>query len=423
VAPPPVTHSTASFVGLAGTIVMIVLVGVIFLIGRRSPAQASRDAAHVFPDRNPALVLGDNVRDRGVTPPPVIRSAARFAGVAGAIVMIALIGAISLTGHWPTGAIVSPNPEVRRILIEPADQVARIQISAGEKDFVFQRRPEGGWLVNGAETEKAVSSHIDTALHLLNVASPPRVLQPGEYSAQQVADFGLDPPHLLISVVTNTGKISSVTFGEATPGQNAQYARVIGQPQLWLLPRYVGVEWELAIDMAQRLLPASTSNTNAPQRSSTLLLPMSMATISTVEVLENGALTRFERDPEGDWFHHVGQHVHGPGGIPSHKADPQLAPLLAGELLALERAAIEAVVAQHPDADTLREFGLEHPPSVLLLYTRDSSRAVARVEFGKATRDGLGQYARVQETDNVVTVPSYTAAHVDKLLQLAGAHS
>ena len=35
-APPPVTYSAASFVGLAGTIVMIVLVGVIFLIGRRS---------------------------------------------------------------------------------------------------------------------------------------------------------------------------------------------------------------------------------------------------------------------------------------------------------------------------------------------------------------------------------------------------
>ena len=58
---------------------------------------------------------------------------------------------------------------------------------------------------------------------------------------------------------------------------------------------------------------------------------MSMATISTVEILENGALTRFERDPEGDWFHHVGQHVHAPGGF-VHKADPQLAPLLAAEL-------------------------------------------------------------------------------------------
>ena len=213
---------------------------------------------------------------------------------------------------------------------------------------------------------------------MLNVSSPPRVLKPGEYSAVQVADFGLDPPHLLVSVVAKTGKTSSVTFGEATPGQNAQYVRVIGQPELYLLSRYVGVEWELAVDMAQRLLPAGLSDTNATQRPSTLLLPMSMATISTVEILENGALTRFERDPEGDWFHHVGQHVHAPGGF-VHKADPQLAPLLAAEFTALERASIEAVVTQHPDPDVLREFGLEHPPSIVLLYTaRFVSRRSAR---------------------------------------------
>jgi hypothetical protein len=352
----------------------------------------------------------------------VTRSLTRFAGVAGAIAMIALIGAISLTGRWPTGAIVLPDPEVRGIVAIPADQVARIQVSTGEKDLVFQHRPEGGWLVNGIETEQAVAAHVDTAFRMLNVSSPPRVLKPGDYSAEQVADFGLDPPHLLVSIIAKTGKASSVAFGEATPAGNAQYVRVIGRPDLYLLSRYVGVEWELAVDMARRLLPADMSDPDAAQRPSTLLLPMSMATIAAVEILENGALTRFERDPEGDWFHHIGQHSHA-AGAPAHKADPQLAPLLAAELTALERATIETVVVQHPDPDALLEFGLEHPPSVILLYTRDSSRAVARVEFGKPTRDGLGRYARVQETDSVVTVPSYAAAHMEKLLQLAGARS
>ena len=349
------------------------------------------------------------------------RSAARFAGVAGAVVMIALIGAISLTGHWPTSGALN-RPEVRGILAVPADQVARIEVSAGEKDFVFRHGSEGEWLVNGAETEKAVSGHIDTALRMLNVSNPTRVLTPGEYSTAQVADFGLDPPRMLVSVVTNTGKTSSITFGEATPAQNAQYVRVIGQPNLYLLSRFVGVEWELAADMAQRLLPGGMSDADATQRPSALLLPVSMATISAVEIVQNSALTRFERDPAGDWFHHVGQHVHKPGGF-VHNADPKLAPLLATELTALERASIEGVVVQHPDPDALGEFGLEHPPLIMLLYTRDSSRPVARIEFGKPTHDGFGRYARVQETDSVVTVPVYAAAHLEKLLQLAGARS
>jgi Domain of unknown function (DUF4340) len=408
------------FVGLAGVIVMIVLIGAILLTDRRSQARASRDASQVLPDRPAAL--GDRVRHRGVTTPSMTRSAARFAGVAGAIAMIALIGAISLTGRWPGGAIVLPAPDVRGILAVPPDQVARVQVSAGEKGLVFLRGSEGRWLVNGVETEKAVSEHVDTALRMLNVSSPPRVLKPGDYSALQVADFGLDPPHLLLFVVAKNGKTSSVTFGEPTPAQNAQYVRVVGQPDLYLMPRYVGVEWELAVDMAQRLSPAGMSDPDPTQRPSILLLPMSMATIAAVEIVENGALTRFERDPEGEWFHHVGQHTHGPGGL-VHKADPQLAPLLAAELTALEGASIESVVTRHPDPDALDEFGLEHPSSVMLLYTRDSSRAVARVEFGKSTRDGLGRYARVQETDNVVTVPSYAVAHLEKLLQLAGVRS
>ncbi len=350
------------------------------------------------------------------------RSATRFAGVAGAIAMIALIGAISLTGRWPTGSIVLPNPEVRGIISMPPDQVARIQVSAGEKNLIFEHGSEGGWLVNGVAIDQAVAAHVDAALRMLNVSSPPRVLKPGDYSAAQVADFGLDPPQLLVSIVAKTGKTSSVTFGEATPARNAQYVRVIGQPDLYLLPRYVGVEWELAADMTRRLLPADLSDTDAAQRSSALLLPASLATIGAVEIVENGALTRFERDPDGDWFHHTGQHSHA-AGAPVHKADPRLAPLLAVELTALESAPIEAVVTEHPDPDTLSELGLEHPPSILLLYTRDSSRAVAHVEFGNPTRDGLGRYARVQETGDVVTVPSYVAVHVEKLLQLAGARS
>jgi len=193
---------------------------------------------------------------------------------------------------------------------------------------------------------------------------------------------------------------------------------VIGQPNLYLLSRYIGVEWQLALDMANRALP----RVDPAAQSRAFLLPVSFAEIWAVEVVENGALTRFERDPAGDWFHHVGQHVHKPGGF-VHKADPKFAPLIAAELAGLERASVESVVARHPGDDTLGEYGLEHPSAIMLLYTRDTSTPVARVEFGKPTPDGFARYARVRETDTVVTVPVYAAAHLDKLLKLAGVQS
>lgn len=345
-------------------------------------------------------------------------AAGRFFAVAAAVLMVALIGGITLTGKWPTGEIVAPHT-AKGILAIPAEQVARAEVSTGEKDMVFQHGPGGSWLVDGTPAQKAIAEHMNDAVRLLNKSTPTRTLDPAEYTAQ-IGEFGLDPPRMLVSLFSADGKAASIAFGEATPGQNAQYVRVIGRSRLYLLPRFVGVEWQLAVDMAQRMMPAGAAG--GASRSSALLLPVSMAEIWAVEIVENGVLTRFERDPAGDWFHHTGHHVHKPGGF-VHKADPKFAPLIAAELTALEGASIETVVARHPDEDTLGQFGLDHPPSIMLLYSRDSSRPVARIEFGKPTQDGFARYARVQETDSVVTVADYASSHLGKLLQLAGVRS
>jgi hypothetical protein len=348
------------------------------------------------------------------------RGAATYARIGAAGLMIALMGAILLTGEWPTsGWLVHPG--VKGILDLPSAQVTRVEINAAEKDVVaFEHRASGGWLVDGEETELAIAQHVDSAVRMLNVSNPTRTLKPDEYNATDVATFGLDPPRMVVSVFASDGKANAVAFGEATPAQNAQYVRVIGRPNVYLLPHFVGVEWQVALDMVVRATPSQSLTGEATPRP--LLLPVSMAEIWAVEIVENGVLTRFERDPAGDWFHHFGQHSHGPGGL-VHKADPKVAALIAGELAALERVPVESVLAKQPDQDTLAQFGLEHPSSIVMLYTRDSSDPVAHVAFGQASEDGLDCYARVQETDAVVAIPKQETKHVTKLVQLAGSPS
>jgi hypothetical protein len=197
-------------------------------------------------------------------------------------------------------------------------------------------------------------------------------------------------------------------FGEATPAQNAQYVRIVGRPELYLLPRDVGEEWQLARDMGER--------------GANLLLPVSIAQVWAVEIVGRGTLYRFERDPAGLWFHHVGQHVHTPGGF-VHHADPTLAPLIATELGVLERVPVARIVTRHPDAAALAGAGLEHPSMIVLLYSRDTAGPVARIELGNAAADGLGRYARIQQSDALVIVPDDAAQHLATLLQLAGTPS
>jgi hypothetical protein len=334
----------------------------------------------------------------------------RFANIVGIVVvclMAGLLGLIAVTGRWPVDA-PRTHVEAGGILSLPAEGIARVEFSADEQQSLFSRDPREGWLFNGAPTGSAVASHIDTAARLLTVSAPRRVLAEGEYGPAQLAEYGLDPPRFVLAVAEAGDNTTRLGFGEATPAQNAQYVRIIGRPELYLLPRDVGEEWQLARDMAGR--------------AGRLLLPISIAQVWATEILSGGTLYRFERDTAGLWFHHVGQHVHTPGGL-VHHADPTQAPLIEAELAELDRLPIARIVAPHPDATALVSSGLEHPATVLLLYSRDSAGPVARVELGRCAAEGPDCYARIQQSDTLATVPDDAARHLATLLLLAGTSS
>jgi hypothetical protein len=254
-----------------------------------------------------------------------------------------------------------------------------------------------------------VTNHIDTALRLLTNSAPRRVLSASEYGPHQLAEYDLDPPRFVLALSEPGGDVTRLGFGKATPAQNAQYVRIIGRPEVYLLPRDVGEEWRLARDMAERA-------------AADLLLPVSIAEVWAVEIISGGTLYRFERDPAGLWFHHAGQHVHTPGGF-VHHADPALVPLIEAELGALDRSPVRRIVARRPDAAALTGSGLEHPTAILLLYSRDSAGPVVRIELGSTTSDGSDRYARIQQSNVLAIVPSDVSRHLAKLVQLAGTPS
>lgn len=328
-------------------------------------------------------------------------------GIIAVCLMVGLLGSIAFTGRWPADA-PRTHMEAGGILSLPIERVVRIEFSADGQPAVFSRNPPEGWLFNGTAIAPAVAGHIDAAVRLLTVAAPRRVLAAGEFSTDQLAEYGLDPPRFVLAITDGGGDATRVSFGEMTPAQNAQYVRIGGRPELYLVPRDVGEEWQLARDMAER--------------GAKLLLPVSMAQLSAVEVVTRGAVYRFERDPAGLWFHHIGQHVHLPGGL-VHHANPTMAPLIAAELAALDRIPITRIVARHPDTAELAGAGLDHPVTILLLYSRDTAGPVARIELGNPVADGLDCYARVQQSDALVIAPNDAAQHLTTLLLLAGTPS
>ncbi len=128
--------------------------------------------------------------------------------------------------------------------------VRSIEVLAGGKRWQFARGGDGRWSASAAPSALPpdLGARLDQALGLLRNAGAERVMTPEELGAQPLADFGLDPPRLSITVHAGASTTLSAAFGNANPIGLARYARISGQDGVALLPAYVVEAWEKAVE-------------------------------------------------------------------------------------------------------------------------------------------------------------------------------
>jgi hypothetical protein len=343
-----------------------------------------------------------------------------FAALAAAL-LIALLAALVISGHSPEfRGLVHFAPKKGLIALAPAE-VARIEIRSGRESIAMRRLTEG-WAIERAGGPIAVpaeiTSHLELGLRFMHVSEPTREIAASELSAESFAAFGLDPPASVVALDSTSGTVATANFGVLNPAGTSQYVRLAGVPTVYLMPRHVGNEWQVAADMVHRLAgqnePGSTAATS-------LLLPISLAQVWAVEIVFAGKLTRFERDGAGNWFRHTGQHSHA-ANANIHVADPVQARLIAAALEAFDQTAIEKHIAHGADEAALGRFGLTLPPLIVLLYARDSSAPLVRLELGAAAGN-FDRYARLAPNGDVVTVAEFEVKRLTELLKAVGAGS
>jgi hypothetical protein len=339
-----------------------------------------------------------------------------MATLALAALMMALIGALALTGKSPGGQMLQRFEPHGIIAAGPPD-ILRVEMRQGKERLTLRRTASGSWVLEGpagGTTSSELASHLDTALRFMHVSAPTRTLEPADYRDSDIADFGLDPPAFSVSLGAADKSVTTADFGTLTPAQTSQYVRLAGRPALYLLPRHVGAEWQLAADLAKRSLPAGAS------RSAETLLPASIDQLWAVEIIFAGKLHRFERDGAGRWFLHFGQHTHS-ATTPAHVADPAQAPVIDAALAAFGETEIETIALRRPSSDARAQFGLERPILIVLLYPRDSSTPLARVEIGGAADDGFSRYVQLSQDGDVMTIAADESQRLIDLLIAVGA--
>jgi hypothetical protein len=331
---------------------------------------------------------------------------------------LVLLLALVLSGQWPElRSKLSTSP--KGLLAIGPNEVERVDIRSGSDSVTLRRQP-GRWTIEGVDgaAPAELVSHIDTALKFLNVSQPSREIPASELAAESFAAFGLDPPAEVAVLETHSTAATTVNFGTTNPAGTSHYVRLSGAPTVYLMPRHVTEEWRLVFDMARRL--QAKAGPAVAGRGADLLLPVSIAEVWAIEIVAGGKLIRFERDVQGAWFRHTGQHTHAAGSN-THMADPAQAPIIDAAFRGLDAAVAEKRIAP-ADAPHLAQYGLVHPTLIVLFYARDSSTPLARLEFG-APADPLDRYARLAPDGVIVTVAEFEPRRLTELLKAVGAGS
>ena len=101
---------------------------------------------------------------------------------------------------------------------------------------------------SAGELAVSAASHLEMSLKFMHVTEPVRVLSRDEYQAGALGEYGLDPPRYTVSLHRAGQTVLATSFGGQNPQHVFQYIRVEGRDELYLLPLFVGREWELVAE-------------------------------------------------------------------------------------------------------------------------------------------------------------------------------
>jgi hypothetical protein len=267
--------------------------------------------------------------------------------------------------------------------------IRRVTVVADATPAMFVR--QDGWVREGsaAAVEAELAEVIERAVKFMHTANPVRALEREEIADAGLAEFGLEHPHLRITLEDAGGVVLEADFGNDSADGLLQYMRLRDRDELYLMSGFVGKEWQAVLDGGHR------DEAEAPR----LLVPLPIGEVAAVEIYAGDKSYRFERDPGGAWL----LHRHAPGDDPNalHQANPAQSERITQALTAFGRTRIERSIAHGAGGDA---FGLVDPEAIIVLFTNDQTRSPLDFAVGDLA-DGLGRYLQMPDHMEIVAVP------------------
>lgn len=175
---------------------------------------------------------------------PVRRRASLMWGAA-AVAALGFLVLMSMSGGpRESGQLVQAGTS--GLMAERPEDVDRVDVEADGRRIVLVRAA-GRWMRDERDLPRPVVERLQMSLRFMHAAEPVRALARDEYAGTPAAQFGLDPPRYSVLLSRDGRPLLRARFGAPNPQEVLQYAGVEGREAIYLMPRFVGREWEAVI--------------------------------------------------------------------------------------------------------------------------------------------------------------------------------
>ena len=259
--------------------------------------------------------------------------------------------------------------------------IVRIEVTVGSKTAVYKRDPGGLiWYIQG---DPQIPVFIDKWGGTPLLLSGPRVNRLLADTIDNLASYGLDPPESVVKVADRSGQSFEFHMGIPTPDDSNQYARLVGHPALFTVPRI----W------------AQVVNRLALEPPYLRLYQLEDDALVFFEVTDSGQTIGYGRKRDGKWY----------------VLDPTEVPVLTekwGDTPALlSGPRVDQLIAE--EIENPADYGLDPPRTTVKV----GPQIGAQLEFhlGDVTPDGDHRYARLVGEPRLFAMPNLRAKRITDL--------
>jgi len=174
----------------------------------------------------------------------------RLLGSAAALLAVGLLIAMVVSGQLrESKQFVKFVPA--GLMLEVPAEIDRVELRMNTGRWVFVRAPDG-WrtAADGRALPTSLTASLDDSIKFMHVSAPIRVLERGEWAPVGLREFGLDPPGYTATLYRQGHAVFGAEFGAPNPQKVLQYMKLERRDQVYLMPRFIGEEWEKALRAA-----------------------------------------------------------------------------------------------------------------------------------------------------------------------------